>query len=162
MLKRGSTQSAAELAKTGSSVILLPSEQKSGLFIVTLENCKKGMGLSLSNTNVVNEIKQKTAASANSEIRVGDRVNVEIIGKKYQLNHAHISAIGHVVEKKASVRADIGPCPARAQRLRPVVMRIDDIVPRHVGRAPSRASSALARACRASRARGRLKLDRSH
>ena len=74
MLKRGSTQSAAELAKTGSSVILLPSEQKSGLFIVTLENCKKGMGLSLSSTNVVNEIKQKTAASANSEIRVGDRV----------------------------------------------------------------------------------------
>ena len=40
-------------------------------------------------------------------IRVGDRVNVEIIGKKYQLHHAHISAIGHVVEKKASVRADI-------------------------------------------------------
>ena len=40
-------------------------------------------------------------------LQVGDRVNIEIIGKKYQLHHERISAIGHVVEKTASVRADI-------------------------------------------------------
>ena len=33
-----------------------------------------------------------------NNIKVGDQINIEIIGKKYQLNHTRISTIGKVVE----------------------------------------------------------------
>ena len=75
--------------------------------------CKSGYTDNSKTRNVVDIIVPRQVKDIMTDgvslagIRVGDRVNVEIIGKKYQLHHAHISAIGHVVEKQASVRADV-------------------------------------------------------
>lgn len=35
-----------------------------------------------------------------NNVKVGDKLNIEIIGKKYQLNHTRISTIGKVVERQ--------------------------------------------------------------